>query len=78
MSRLKVGVCVQNTAFVCKYLWRPHMARKSVESLERRSMLRAILLVVVIVLVLDLLWGVDRGARVTPAARFGRSLALPP
>src|SRR5271156_1502995 len=46
-------------------------------SLERRSKLKAILLVVVVVLVLDLLWG-NRSARVTPAARFGRSLALPP
>jgi putative copper export protein len=40
-------------------------------------MLRTILLVVVVVLVLDLLWGVNRSARVTPAARFGRSLSLP-
>jgi hypothetical protein len=41
-------------------------------------MLRAILLVVVVVLVLDLLWGGNRSARVTRAARFGRSLSLPP
>jgi hypothetical protein len=44
-------------------------------------MLRAILLVVVVVLVLDLLWGVNcnanRSARVTRASRFGRGLALP-
>jgi hypothetical protein len=39
-------------------------------------MLKAILLVVV-VLVLDLLCGVNRSARVTRAARFGRSLSLP-
>jgi hypothetical protein len=41
-------------------------------------MLRAILLLVVVVLVLDLLWGPTVAARVTPAARFGRSLSLPP
>jgi hypothetical protein len=41
-------------------------------------MLRAILLVVVVVLVLDSLWGSTIAARVTRAARFGRSLALPP
>jgi hypothetical protein len=46
--------------------------------LERRSMLGAILLVVVVVLVLDLLWGFNRSARVTRAARFVRSLSLPP
>jgi hypothetical protein len=49
--------------------------------LERRSKLRAILLVlvvVVVVLVLDLFWGINRSARVTVAARFGRSLTLPP
>jgi hypothetical protein len=40
-------------------------------------MLRAILLVVVLVLVLDLFWGINRSARVTRAARFGRSLSLP-
>jgi hypothetical protein len=44
--------------------------------LERRSMLRAILLVVV--LVHDLLWEAPVAARMTRAARFGRSLALPP
>jgi hypothetical protein len=38
---------------------------------------RAIVLVVVVVLVLDCA-GVNRSARVTPAARFGRSLTLPP
>jgi hypothetical protein len=37
--------------------------------LERRFMLRTILLVVVLVLVLDLLWGRSHG--VTRAARFG-------
>jgi hypothetical protein len=31
-----------------------------------------------VVLVLDLLWGPTVAARVTPAARFGRSLSLPP
>jgi hypothetical protein len=36
-------------------------------------MLKTILLVVVVVLVLDLLWG----ATIARAARFGRSLALP-
>jgi hypothetical protein len=40
-------------------------------------MLRAVLIVVV-VLVLDLFWGINRSARVTPAARFGQSLTLPP
>jgi hypothetical protein len=46
--------------------------------LERRFKLRAIVLVVVVVLVLDLFWGINRSARVMPAARFGRSLSLPP
>jgi hypothetical protein len=36
------------------------------------------ILLVIVVLVLDLLWGSTVSARVTPAARFGRSLALPP
>jgi ABC-type Fe3+ transport system permease subunit len=46
--------------------------------LERRSMLRTILLVVVVVLVLDSPWGATVAARVRRAARFGRSLSLPP
>jgi hypothetical protein len=44
--------------------------------LERRWILGAILLVVV--LVLDLFWRSTRSVPVTPAARFGRSLSLPP
>jgi hypothetical protein len=39
--------------------------------LEHRSMVRPILLVVVVLLVLDLLWGSTRSPRVTRAARFG-------
>jgi hypothetical protein len=41
--------------------------------LERRPLLRAILLVLVVVVVLDLLLCVNRSARLTHAARFGRS-----
>jgi hypothetical protein len=36
-----------------------------------------LVVVVVLVLVLDLLWGVNRSARMTRTARFGRSLSLP-
>jgi hypothetical protein len=46
---------------------------------ERRSLLRGIVLVVVVVLVLDSLCGnPNRSARMTRAPRFGRSLSLPP
>jgi hypothetical protein len=39
-------------------------------------MLRTILLVVVVVVVLDLLWGVNRSARVTPRYEFARESIL--
>jgi hypothetical protein len=45
--------------------------------LKLRSKPRAILLIVVVVLVLDLLFGVNRGARLTRSGRFNRSLSLP-
>src|SRR5580692_9193455 len=55
---------------------RPGSDGASPYPLERRSMLRTILLVVVVVL--DSAWGATVAARVRRAARFGRSLSLPP
>jgi hypothetical protein len=58
---------------------KPRFGRSlSLPPLTTALCLEQILLVLVVVLVLDLLWRVSRSARVTRAARFGRSLSLPP